>query len=158
MQARHTRVAASTMFLEAWYPSGQRDDNEWCLVLGSHVDLSPHYAEWIVAGRRACDADNACVGLSLYSPSVSELTDNEERRSVATRVGHGPAYLAQLPCMVAPVFKSQPWRVFRSWEQHLSSTNGDYAGDLDLGRAAQWPAAWRRHFLELMLVMDWFMM
>jgi hypothetical protein len=129
-------------------------------VLRPGVELSPSYAEWITVGRSACDADDTCVGLSLHSPSVNELADGNTEARVANNVRGGPAYLAQLPCDVAPAFKARSWRVFRGWaEHHLASNAGAYGGDLDLGRAgADWAAGWRRSFLELMLVMDWFVM
>lgn len=152
VRVRHSPAGASLLAFESWYPPS---DHEWSILLDTDTEVSPNVFEWLNDGRRACEPDPGCIGVGLHSPTVS---DSGDAAKVPLAVGkvHGPAYLVQLPAALGGALKPGPWREFRRWAEHHPA--GQYGGELDLAQATGWPAVWRRHLLELMLIMDWFVL
>lgn len=131
--------------MESWYPA---NDAEWALLLDTSTVVGQEFFSWLIQSRRVCESNPSCIGVSLNSPSTDAAG-----HSIVTRL-NGPAYLAQVPPTLGAAFKPDPWRTFRRWAEHRAPTTD--AAELNLGPAGLWPTAWRRHFLELMLIMDWF--
>lgn len=148
--ARHTKGGLINAIVESWYPT---DDHEWIIFLEDDIEVSPYFLEWTNAAREVCGEDTKCIGVSLYSPMMNELVKPKTRLTSLLR---GPAYMAQVPCSWGAAYKPGPWRRFRRWVQYQD--RGRYSGDLDLALASGWAASWKRYLLELMLVMDWFVL
>eukprot|EP00035_Acanthoeca_spectabilis_P039226 m.60300 g.60300 ORF g.60300 m.60300 type:complete len:816 (+) comp9500_c0_seq2:207-2654(+) len=148
--ARHSKGGLINAIVESWYPT---NDDEWIIFLEDDIEVSPYFLEWLNRARAVCGPDSQCIGVSLYSPMLNELV--KPKKSVTKKL-EGPAYLAQIPCSWGAAYKPHPWRMFRRWVQFQD--RGRYSGDLDLAMASGWAASWKRYLLELMLVMDWFVL
>eukprot|EP00038_Savillea_parva_P021253 m.33932 g.33932 ORF g.33932 m.33932 type:complete len:796 (-) comp5085_c0_seq1:109-2496(-) len=154
VRVRHSTVGENVALLESWYPSG---GDQWAVMLHTGVSVDPSYIAWAEEGRVLCDSDPVCIGIGLHALlGGANETARGPGRQHARVGGEDRAYLAQVPSRLGAVYKPGPWRMFRQWAEHQSA--GPYDGELDLGDAASWTPVWRRWLLELMLIMDWFVL
>jgi hypothetical protein len=153
--ARHSKGGLINAIIEGWFPA---NDHEWGIFLEDDIEVSPYFLSYLQAARPLCQNENACIGVSLYSPKMNELV--KPKKDITTdlqRHGASPLYMAQVPCSWGAAYRPKPWRTFRVWAL-TQPRDGKYGGDLELGQGSGWGASWKRYLLELMLVMDWSVM
>ena len=145
---------------ESWYPSSRKD---YGCILEDDIEVSPHYLSWItkvlVALQRA--PDPRVVGISLYSPRITETT-NPKRPFDSTQLmiellGRGPRnespYMMQTPCSWGAVFFPDHWHEFLGY-LNLRYAQGDSPPVSDVqipgSRTNGWKRSWKKFHFELL--------
>lgn len=103
------------------------------------------YNRYLQAARPVCEAEQGCIGVSLYSPKINELV--QPKTAITDTLLHAkasPMYTAQLPCSWGAAYRPAQWRTFRLWSQ-AQQREGKYGGDLELARGSGWAASWKRY-------------
>ena len=95
---------------ESWYPSSPLD---YGCLLEDDIEVSPHYFKWVtkVLLGLGNSPDPRVVGISLYSPRITETTNPKSRFDstslVSSLMGEGHAeapYMMQTPCSWGAVY------------------------------------------------------
>ena len=152
---------------ESWYPSSNKD---YGCLLEDDIEVSPHYLSWITKVLVALDRapDPRVVGISLYSPRITEST-NPKRPFDSTQLvnellgqgpGHESPYMMQTPCSWGAVFFPDHWHQFLGY-LNLRHGRGDGSPMPDVeipgSRTNGWKKSWKKFHFELLYLRGQYM-
>merc|ERR1711871_714089 len=145
---------------EAWYPSSMF---EYGLLLEDDLEVSPVYMDWINHAMTVYTrmSSNRLIGISLYSPRVTETT-NPPRPFYSNNVtfhlnGNLQCpYFMQTPCSWGAVYFPSAWREFLHYmrmrlryEDNENPEKNEYV-TIPSSRTNGWQQSWKKYLFELM--------
>ena len=139
---------------ESWYPSSE---NDFGLILEDDIEVSVLYLRWItkILWNLHFKPDLRVVGISLYSPKVTETTSERTPFNStilvkrATGIPELP-YLLQTPCSWGALYFPSYWSKFVQYMQ-LRLMEEEVV-EIPNSRTNGWKASWKKYFFEILYI------
>ena len=142
---------------EAWYPSSP---DEFGLFLEDDIEVSPYFTDWLMYAMEAyrADRDPRLVGISLYTPRVTEtyLVDGRKPRFDGNRISselfEGYPFaplLMQTPCSWGALYFPQHWPAFLSYLRARMLEDKTHFV-IEGSRTNGWAESWKKFKFEYM--------
>ena len=144
---------------ESWFPSSEDD---YGVLLEDDIEVSPQYFNWInkVMHLSHHGAFSRILGISLYSPKLTETTNPQARfesnELIYNLIGEREhPYLMQTPCSWGAVYFPGAWRRFRRYmsyrlqHEEVGANNVEYVS-VPQSRTNGWKKSWKRYMFEFM--------
>ena len=167
-----------TAVSESWYPASSQEHG---IILEDDIEVSKFFMLWVVKclniqyHSHKKDYDERLIGISLYTPRVTETLnihpDKFNTTDIIKKLGYHEEtpFLMQTPCSWGALYFGDHWTKFLAYMQHrlnnvtitganqIKPTSSSISLIIPYSRTNGWLGSWKKFMFEYMIISGYYM-